>query len=220
MIPPFHISPPPASSSSYSSPIHPLGSDLDILDTGREVRISASATAAGQTGVEMEALAAATFAALNLLSHDCITRGFSSGSPGQFLEVYLDSKTGGKSGDYIHERCAVRGWRFKCKANERQFISLPICCRSDLEESTLSAIADPSLQATLDSRSQTKGKMLASASLHMPAHTWRQLVDNVNKKGDVLGVSRLAGELAATEQVCSGVDVLHAINLSYRAQLT
>ena len=85
----------------------------------REVLVSASATASGPTGVEMEALMAATFAALNLLltPHSSPpslagSRSRSGPSPpveapvisGRVLEVYLRSKTGGKSGDYTHDR--------------------------------------------------------------------------------------------------------------------
>lgn len=33
----------------------------------------------------------------------------------------------------------------------------------------------------------------------MPGATWRQVVDNVNKKGDVLAVARLAGMMAAEQ---------------------
>lgn len=33
----------------------------------------------------------------------------------------------------------------------------------------------------------------------LPAATWRQLLDNVNKKGDVLAVSQAAGVMAAEQ---------------------
>mmetsp|Transcript_32012 Transcript_32012/g.95626 ORF Transcript_32012/g.95626 Transcript_32012/m.95626 type:complete len:140 (+) Transcript_32012:1243-1662(+) len=39
----------------------------------------------------------------------------------------------------------------------------------------------------------------AIARVVLPMHTWQQLVDNMNAKGDVLAVARLAGMMAAEQ---------------------
>ena len=59
------------------------------------VRIVASATTTGQTGVEMEALTAATVAALTVYD---MCKALDKGI--EIQDVYLLEKTGGKSGDF------------------------------------------------------------------------------------------------------------------------
>jgi cyclic pyranopterin phosphate synthase len=59
------------------------------------VRIAATASTNAQTGVEMEAMTAATVAALTVYD---MTKALDKGI--EILEVYLVEKTGGKSGDY------------------------------------------------------------------------------------------------------------------------
>ena len=59
------------------------------------VRIVATATTTGPTGVEMEALTAATVAALTVYD---MTKALDKSI--EIAEVYLLEKTGGKSGDY------------------------------------------------------------------------------------------------------------------------
>ena len=59
------------------------------------MRIEATATTAGPTGVEMEALTAASVAALTVYD---MTKALDKGI--EIQDVYLVSKTGGKSGDY------------------------------------------------------------------------------------------------------------------------
>ena len=71
--------------------------DFELKD--QKVFIEALVKTTGQTGVEMEALTAATTAALTIydmckaLDKKMIIE-----------EVYLWKKTGGKSGDFVHER--------------------------------------------------------------------------------------------------------------------
>lgn len=59
------------------------------------VRITATATITGPTGVEMEALTAAAVAALTVYD---MTKALDKGI--EIQDVYLLSKTGGKSGDF------------------------------------------------------------------------------------------------------------------------
>jgi cyclic pyranopterin phosphate synthase len=77
---------------------HPL--PLTHVDVQAEVaeggvRITASAATTGPTGVEMEALTAATVAALTVYD---MTKALDKGIV--IRNVQLESKTGGKSGDY------------------------------------------------------------------------------------------------------------------------
>jgi len=77
---------------------HPLAlSHIDLVadvEAGG-VRIFATAATTGQTGVEMEALTAATIAALTVYD---MTKALDKGI--EIQDVYLLDKTGGKSGDY------------------------------------------------------------------------------------------------------------------------
>jgi cyclic pyranopterin monophosphate synthase len=77
---------------------HPLLlSHVDVVAkiTARGVLITSTVTIAGPTGVEMEALTAASVAALTVYD---MTKALDKGI--EIQDVYLLSKTGGKSGDY------------------------------------------------------------------------------------------------------------------------
>jgi cyclic pyranopterin phosphate synthase len=77
---------------------HPLmltHADVDVKLESKGVRIIASATTTAQTGVEMEALTAATVAALTVYD---MTKALDKSI--EIQDIYLLEKTGGKSGDY------------------------------------------------------------------------------------------------------------------------
>ncbi len=77
---------------------HPLALthvDVQAVVVAGGVRITATAAATGQTGVEMEALTAAAVAALTVYD---MTKALDKGIV--IREVRLDAKAGGKSGDY------------------------------------------------------------------------------------------------------------------------
>jgi len=63
------------------------------------VEITSSATATGPTGVEMEALVAASVAALTIYDMcKALERGM------EITELYLERKAGGQSGEYVAQR--------------------------------------------------------------------------------------------------------------------
>jgi cyclic pyranopterin monophosphate synthase len=77
---------------------HPLmltHADVDVAVEKAGVRIVASASAVGQTGVEMEALVAAAAAALTIYD---MTKALDKSI--EIQDLYLLEKTGGKSGDF------------------------------------------------------------------------------------------------------------------------
>ena len=77
---------------------HPLPlshADVDVTVEEDGVRIVATASTAAATGVEMEALTAASIAALTVYD---MTKALDKGI--EIQDVYLLEKTGGKSGDY------------------------------------------------------------------------------------------------------------------------
>jgi cyclic pyranopterin monophosphate synthase len=69
--------------------------DVTAKIEGRGVRITATAATTAQTGVEMEALTAASVAALTVYD---MTKALDKGI--EIQDLYLLEKTGGKSGDY------------------------------------------------------------------------------------------------------------------------
>ncbi len=75
--------------------VHPA----ELLKTGGGVRIRATAATVAGTGVEMEAMTAATIAALTVYD---MAKALDKGI--RIREVVLLSKSGGKSGDYRRER--------------------------------------------------------------------------------------------------------------------
>jgi cyclic pyranopterin phosphate synthase len=81
---------------------HPLmltHADVEVRTERRGVRIVASATTTGPTGVEMEALTAACVAALTVYD---MTKALDKGI--EIQDVYLLEKTGGKSGAFRRTR--------------------------------------------------------------------------------------------------------------------
>jgi cyclic pyranopterin phosphate synthase len=77
---------------------HPIAlthADVDAAVDAGGVRIIATATTTGATGVEMEALTAACIAALTVYD---MTKALDKGI--EIQDVYLLTKTGGKSGDW------------------------------------------------------------------------------------------------------------------------
>jgi cyclic pyranopterin phosphate synthase len=81
---------------------HPLritGIDVDLKVVGSTVRITATVRAFDRSGVEMEALAAVSAAALTVYDMcKAIDRGMTIG------EIRLDEKRGGKSGTWKRQR--------------------------------------------------------------------------------------------------------------------
>lgn len=75
-------------------PLSHVGVDLAVETDG--IRIRASATTMGPTGVEMEALTAASAAALTVYD---MTKALDKSI--EIQDIYLLEKTGGKSGDYL-----------------------------------------------------------------------------------------------------------------------
>ena len=73
----------------------------EIVEGG--VRITATAATVGATGVEMEALTAASIAALTVYD---MTKALDKGIV--IRSVQLESKTGGKSGDYLRDPAQSR----------------------------------------------------------------------------------------------------------------
>jgi len=81
---------------------HPLALkhvDVQIAVADGGVRITASAATTGPTGVEMEALTAATVAALTVYD---MTKALDKGIV--IRSIQLETKTGGKSGSYKRRR--------------------------------------------------------------------------------------------------------------------
>lgn len=77
----------------HQLPLTHVGLDFRIDAQGIEIR--ATASTAGRTGVEMEAMTAASVAALTIYD---MTKALYKGI--EIREVYLVEKTGGKSGTY------------------------------------------------------------------------------------------------------------------------
>ena len=80
---------------------HPLPlthADVQAVIEGNGVRITATVATVGVTGVEMEALTAASVAALTVYD---MTKALDKAIV--IRNVQLESKTGGKSGDYARE---------------------------------------------------------------------------------------------------------------------
>lgn len=75
-------------------PLTHVDVQVEVAEGG--VRITATAATTGPTGVEMEALTAATIAALTVYD---MTKALDKGIV--IRNVQLESKTGGKSGDYL-----------------------------------------------------------------------------------------------------------------------
>jgi cyclic pyranopterin phosphate synthase len=77
------------------------GSDIDFEmdDVNYKIRIVATVKNTGQTGVEMEALTAVSVAALTIYDMcKAIDKEM------VIEEIYLEEKSGGKSGRFVHSR--------------------------------------------------------------------------------------------------------------------
>jgi cyclic pyranopterin phosphate synthase len=77
----------------HTIPIHHADVDVRLVDAG--VSISATVTTEAKTGVEMEAMVAASVAALTVYD---MCKALDKGIV--LTDIRLESKTGGKSGDY------------------------------------------------------------------------------------------------------------------------
>ena len=73
--------------------------EVDVAVVADGVRINATATTTGQTGVEMEALTAATIAALTVYD---MTKALDKSIV--IRSIQLEAKSGGKSGDYKRKK--------------------------------------------------------------------------------------------------------------------
>ena len=73
--------------------------DVELVAGSRQAVVTAKATASGKTGVEMEALCAAAAACLAL--YDMVKALDRSA---MILEIALEAKSGGRSGDYRRGR--------------------------------------------------------------------------------------------------------------------
>ncbi len=82
-------------------PLSLVDVEVRVCENGVEILAKVATTA--QTGVEMEAMVAATVAALTVYD---MTKGLDKGI--EIREIALLSKSGGKSGDYRREQGAVR----------------------------------------------------------------------------------------------------------------
>lgn len=81
----------------HSLPLSHVGVEFAMEEEG--IRITASATTTAATGVEMEALTAASVAALTIYD---MTKALDKAI--QIREIFLLAKTGGKSGDFHREQ--------------------------------------------------------------------------------------------------------------------
>jgi len=85
----------------HSLPLSHVGLEFEVQAGG--VSIRASASTAAQTGVEMEAMTAASVAALTIYD---MTKALDKSI--EIREVYLLEKTGGKSGTYRRKQAGMK----------------------------------------------------------------------------------------------------------------
>ncbi len=85
----------------HSLPLSHVGLEFDVQAEG--VSITATASTAAQTGVEMEAMTAASVAALTIYD---MTKALDKGI--EIREIYLLEKTGGKSGTYRRSQAGTK----------------------------------------------------------------------------------------------------------------
>ncbi len=83
-------------------PLSHIDVKVEIVSTG--VRITATAATNGPTGVEMEALTAASIAALTVYD---MTKALDKSIT--IRHIQLESKTGGKSGDFVRQPSSTSG---------------------------------------------------------------------------------------------------------------
>ncbi|MBT9332497.1 cyclic pyranopterin monophosphate synthase MoaC [Paracidobacterium acidisoli] len=77
--------------------------DVHLETTGKGVKIESTAATTAQTGVEMEALTAASIAALTIYD---MCKALDKGIV--IREIALESKTGGKSGEFRRQGSGIR----------------------------------------------------------------------------------------------------------------
>ena len=82
----------------HTIPIDSIAIDFDLLAKD-SIGITATARSTGKTGVEMEALTAVTVAALTIYD---MCKAADKGMT--ITDIYLESKTGGKSGTYRRKK--------------------------------------------------------------------------------------------------------------------
>jgi cyclic pyranopterin phosphate synthase len=85
----------------HTLPLSHVSVNFDVQSEG--VSITATASTAAQTGVEMEAMTAASVAALTIYD---MTKALDKSI--EIREIYLLEKTGGKSGTYRRNRAAEK----------------------------------------------------------------------------------------------------------------
>jgi cyclic pyranopterin monophosphate synthase len=85
----------------HSLPLSHVGLEFEVQAKG--VSITATASTAAQTGVEMEAMTAASVAALTIYD---MTKALDKGI--EIREIYLLEKTGGKSGTYRRKQAEIK----------------------------------------------------------------------------------------------------------------
>jgi cyclic pyranopterin phosphate synthase len=73
--------------------------DVELTQCENGIAISSSATTTAETGVEMEALVAASVAALTVYD---MCKALDKGI--EIREIVLEKKSGGKSGDYVRKK--------------------------------------------------------------------------------------------------------------------
>ncbi len=84
----------------HQLPLTHVGLDFKIQDDG--IEIEATASTAARTGVEMEAMTAASIAALTIYD---MTKALDKAI--EIREIFLLEKTGGKSGTYRRKTCKM-----------------------------------------------------------------------------------------------------------------
>jgi cyclic pyranopterin phosphate synthase len=85
----------------HSLPLSHVGLEFEVQGEG--ISITATASTAARTGVEMEAMTAASVAALTIYD---MTKALDKGI--EIREIYLLEKTGGKSGTYRRNRAGMK----------------------------------------------------------------------------------------------------------------
>ncbi len=80
-----------------------LSVDFNMNEERHEIQARCTARTTGKTGVEMEALTGVTVALLTIYDMcKAVDRGMEMG------EIYLEQKSGGKSGEFLNERSPKR----------------------------------------------------------------------------------------------------------------
>lgn len=155
---------------------------------------------------------------------------------GRVTDIQLDSKTGGKSGDYSRTQAfsgSSSGDGTSTSRDRSSSTSSDTSGQAVARDTFVDAATSTTASTSMSTRMAVGGATftittsisvsphttnvsisphtstgvpppsgtgsVAVARLALPAATWRQLLDNVNKKGDVLAVSQAAGVMAAEQ---------------------